>query len=207
MSMHEQSHANRLSLYLVDDHMIFRQSFEAFVSTQEVFRFIGSGNGQSRTLQEIMLLQPDIVLLDFHLQKENGFDLLQKLLESEFSGKVVFLTMNRDARIRDAARSYGAHGFVSKEADGYALLAGLASLASGKVDYLDMSVDSSENQVNPFQLTRQEMNVAKLVCSGLSSEEVAEKLFISIHTVHTHRRRILEKTDAGTFLEVCRKLE
>lgn len=205
--MNEPLQEQRLSIFLVDDHMIFRQSFEAFLSTQEGFRFVGSGNGQNRTVPDILFLQPRIVLLDFHLERENGIDILQKLREAGYQGKVVFLTMNRDARIRDAARTFGADGFVSKDADGHALLAGLASLASGQTVYLDMSVDGPAEQANPYQLTRQEMTVARLVCSGLNSEEVAERLFISIHTVHTHRRRILEKTASGTFMEVCRKLQ
>jgi DNA-binding NarL/FixJ family response regulator len=205
--MNDTSVGQRLSIFLVDDHMIFRQSFEAFLSTQEGVRFVGSGNGQSRTVPDILSLQPRIVLLDFHLERENGLELLQKLREAGFQGKIVFLTMNRDARIRDAARVLGADGFVSKDADGHALLAGLSTLASGQTDYLDMSVDGPADTSNPYQLTRQEMTIARLVCSGLNSEEVAERLFISIHTVHTHRRRILEKTGAGTFIEVCRKLQ
>lgn len=205
--MNDTSVGQCLSIFLVDDHMIFRQSFEAFLSTQEGVRFVGSGNGQSRTVPDILSLQPRIVLLDFHLERENGLELLQKLREAGFQGKIVFLTMNRDARIRDAARVLGADGFVSKDADGHALLAGLSTLASGQTDYLDMSVDGPADTSNPYQLTRQEMTIARLVCSGLNSEEVAERLFISIHTVHTHRRRILEKTGAGTFIEVCRKLQ
>lgn len=205
--MNDTTASQRLSIFLVDDHMIFRQSFEAFLSTQEEFRFVGSGNGQGRTVPDILSLQPRIVLLDFHLERENGLDLLQKLREAGFQGKIVFLTMNRDARIRDAARAFGADGFVSKEADGHTLLAELSSLASGHIDYIDLSVDGPSEIANPYQLTRQEMTIARLVCSGLNSEEVAERLFISIHTVHTHRRRILEKTGAGTFMEVCRKLE
>ena len=205
--MNDTSQGQRLSIFLVDDHMIFRQSFEAFLSTQEGFRFVGSGNGQNRTVADILSRQPRIVLLDFHLERENGIDLLQKLREAGYQGKIVFLTMNRDARTRDAVRTFGADGFVSKDADGHALLAGLHALVDGQTDYLDMSVDSPSEMANPYQLTRQEMTVARLVCSGLNSEEVAERLFISIHTVHTHRRRILEKTGAGTFMEVCRKLE
>ena len=197
----------QLSIYLVDDHMIFRQSFEAYLSTQEGFRFVGAGTGQEPTLQEILYRRPDIVLLDFHLEWGNGIDLLQKLRQEGYAGKVVFLTMNRDSRIRETAQPLGADGFVSKDVDGNALLAGLQSLLLHQTPYLEISDDVISSLENPYQLTKQEVKVARLVCSGLSSEEVAGKLFISIHTVHTHRRRILEKTASGTFIEVCRKLQ
>lgn len=205
--MNDPSTHNQLSIYLVDDHMIFRQSFEAYLSTQEGFRFVGAGTGQEPTLQEILYRRPDIVLLDFHLDRGNGIDLLQKLRQAGYAGKVVFLTMNRDSRIRETVRPLGADGFVSKDVDGNALLAGLQSLLLHQTPYLEISDDVLSSLENPFQLTKQELKVARLVCSGLSSEEVAGKLFISIHTVHTHRRRILEKTASGTFIEVCRKLQ
>lgn len=204
--MTKHLHKQTVSIYLVDDHMIFRQSFEAFLSTQESFRCLSSGNGSARCLQEILHLNPDIVLLDFHLERENGIDLLQKLRDAHFPGKIVFLTMNRDKHIRDAARSFGANGFVSKEADGYGLLSGLLSLAKGQIEYLEMTTEVSGSDANPYHLTKQELTIARLICSGLSSEKVAEQLFISIHTVHTHRRRILEKTASENFLEVCRKM-
>jgi len=205
--MNHPTDRNDFSIYLVDDHMIFRQSFEAYLSTQTGLRFVGASDGQENTLDEIIDRKPDVVLLDFHLERENGFDILRKLREKGFMGKIVFLTMNRDSRVRDAVRSQGANGFVSKDADGHALLDGLRSLMEARIDYLEMPAERRNPNTNPYQLTKQEWKIANLVCSGLNSEDIAEKLFISIHTVHTHRRRILEKTASGTFMEVCRKLE
>jgi two-component system response regulator NreC len=116
------------------------------------------------------------------------------------------LTMNRDSYIRQAARLQGVNGFVSKEVDGELLLDGLVQLVDGQIDYLELITHSQEQELLPFNLTPQEKKVADLICSGQSTEEVATQLSISIHTVHTHRRRILEKTGADNFMQVCQKL-
>jgi DNA-binding NarL/FixJ family response regulator len=195
-----------ISLFLVDDHRIFSQSFEAYVSTQPGFLWKGSADGSGHSIRQIIQSSPMVVLLDFHLRDLNGLEFLKRLREQGFSGRIVMLTMNRDDQIRLSARNWGADGFVSKDADGQELLHGLRSLALGETDYLEIPYASRDRSDNPYSLTRQERLVAGLVCSGRNSEQISRELNISIHTVHTHRRRILDKTKSSTFMEVCQKL-
>ena len=196
----------KIELFLVDDHRIFIQSFEAFLIGQEHFQWRGSADGSPRTCQEIIRLNPDVVLLDYHLRDLNGIDLLKQLREQQFKGKIVFLTMNREKHIRTLAELHSADGFVSKEVDGHELMEGLIQLHSGVLPYLALPDNEKELDAPSFGLTRQEKLVAELICSGMPSESVAAQLEISIHTVYTHRRRILEKTGATHFLEVCKKI-
>lgn len=195
-----------ISLFLVDDHRIFSQSFQAYVSTQPSFSWKGAADGTGRTAMEIMRFEPDVLLLDFHLREKNGVELLRELRHAGYKGLVVMLTMNRDEQVRSSARTAGANGFVSKDADGAEMLEGISRLFRGEVDFLQMPLEGIEPAANPYKLTRQERMIASLVCGGLNSEAISKKLDISIHTVHTHRRRILEKTDSGSFMEVCNKL-
>ena len=114
--------------------------------------------------------------------------------------------MNRDRMIRQAARHQGANGFVAKEVDGEELLAGIKQLVNKEIEYLELLGERDSLLANPFGLTPQEKIIAELVCGGLSTEDIAQQLQISIHTVHTHRRRILDKTGAENFIQVCQKL-
>lgn len=195
-----------ISIFLIDDHKIFSQSFEAFISTQSEFIWKGSADGTGRAINDVIQIKPMVVLLDFHLKELNGLELLKQLREKEFRGLVIMLTMNRDPKIRLAAKSYGANGFVSKDADSQDLLQGIIALVNGNTDFLEITQFKKEKDENPYKLTKQEKSIAEMVCSGMNSESIAKKLNISIHTVHTHRRRILEKTSSTTFMEVCHKL-
>ena len=197
---------NPISLFLIDDHTIFSQSFGAYVSTHPDFTWKGSANGTGRVVQQVMQVTPKVLLLDFHLGDQNGLQLLQQFRKKGFLELIILLTMNRDRVIQEAARHQGANGFVSKEVDGELFLEGIKRLAAGEIDYLELLSPSMEATANFFGLTPQEKLIAELVCSGLSSEDIAIKLSISIHTVHTHRRRILDKTGADNFIQVCQKL-
>lgn len=198
--------SEHISIFLVDDHTIFSQSFQAFISTQENFEWKGSSQGGGRTLQEILHIRPRVVLIDYHLKGENGLELLRKLRVSGFRDLLILLTMNREKHVQTAARINGANGFVSKDADGMDLLFGIRDLASSKIHYLNLPHADSEHVASPFRLTPQEQKIAELVCTGMNSDAIAASLQISIHTVHTHRRRILEKTSSTNFMEVCHKI-
>lgn len=195
-----------ISIFMVDDHKLFMQSFEAYLSTQSNFAWVGSSADTAKTYKDIIQLRPAIVLLDFHLQGKNGLELLKDLRSNGFSGKIVLLTMNRDRQIRSSARIFGADGFVSKEVNGDELLQGLLQLMHGEINYLELPEDDGQEVSSPYKLTKQELVVARMVCSGLTTEVIAEKLLISVHTVHTHRRRILEKTGSSNFMEVAHKI-
>ena len=196
--------SNIISIFLVDDHTIFTQSFGAYIVTFPQFVWKGSADGSEKTIREILRISPRVLLLDYHLRQRTGFEIAQDLRRSGYSNSIILLTMNRDSYIRQTARTQGINGFVSKEIEGELLLNVLAQLVAGQIDYLEL-ITASQEQL-PFKLTPQEKRIADLICTGQSTEEIAAKLSISIHTVHTHRRRILDKTGAENFMQVCQKL-
>lgn len=198
---------NPISIYLIDDHKVFTQSFESYILTQDDFTWKGAGEGDIKTINNILQIKPNIVLLDYHLAKTTGLDVLKNLKENGFDGLIVLLTMNRDSQVKEAVRSFGSNGFVSKETDGRELLIGLKELFNGDIEYLEIPITSKDSEVNHYHLTEQEKIVANFVCSGLGSEEISKKLNISVHTVNTHRRRILSKTASENFVQVSLKLK
>lgn len=196
-----------ISIYLVDDHRIFTQSFQVFITLQDRFIWRGSSVGDRRTITDILHFRPTVVLLDHHLARENGIEVLRQLRAQGYHGKIVFLTMTRDLQIREAAKGYGADGFISKDIDGHELLDGIRKLVMGSLDYLELPTAGATNEYNQsWGLTPQERRVAEMICAGLKTEKIADALSISIHTVYTHRKHILEKTGSEHFMEVCSKI-
>jgi DNA-binding NarL/FixJ family response regulator len=196
-----------ISIYLVDDHKIFTQSFQVFITLQERFVWRGSSVGDRRTISEVLHFRPTVVLMDYHLKRENGIELLKQLRSCGYNGKIVFLTMNRDHQIRASAKAYGANGFISKDIDGHELLEGIRRLVKGSDEYLELPAGVMAAQ--PYKtlgLTPQERRVAEMICAGLKTDKIAESLNISIHTLYTHRKHILEKTGSEHFMEVCSKI-
>lgn len=196
----------KIKLYLIDDHVIFLQSFQAYINTQPYFEVVGTNNGYQINIQSILQYESDIILLDYYLVGKTGIDVLNELRNEGFSGKIVFLSMNRNLQTSSDVRSFGANGFVSKDVDGKLLLDGLLNLFNGKITFIEIPSLLQMPEENPYKFTPQEYLIAKMICKGDSSDQVADKLFISIHTVHTHRRKILEKTKSENFFQVCQKI-
>jgi DNA-binding NarL/FixJ family response regulator len=196
----------KISIYLIDDHKIFLQSFQAYILTQPTFDWYGANEGEKSVVQQLMLLNPDVILLDYHLRTTNGLEILKQVKSAGFKGKIIILSMNRDLQIRKEVKKWGSDGFVSKDVDGNILLSAIKNLVDGGIHYLELPEDIQNADENKFRLTPQENLIARMICKGISSEEVAKELFISIHTVHTHRRRILEKTNSENFIQVCQKI-
>ena len=196
-----------ISIFLVDDHKVFSQSFETYIHTQNDFLWKGSGDGDGKTITNILQQKPDIVLLDYHLAVSTGLDTLEKLRAKQYIGYIIILTMNRDPHVKLAVKTHGANGFVSKETDGNELLLGIRQLFLGEISFLEIPQNLKDGTNNPYLLTQQEINIADLVCAGLDSDEISKRLNISVHTVNTHRRRILSKTQSDNFVQVCLKIK
>jgi len=197
---------SKISIFLIDDHRIFLQSFHTYILTQPLFHWAGANEGDDSVFDTVLQVNPDVILLDYHLKKMNGIHILKHLRALGCPNKIIFLSMNRDIDLRNEAMSAGSNGFVTKDVDGNILLKGIINLFNGSVDYLEIPKRLEKIEGNIFGFTPQENVIAKMICKGQSSEEVAEKLFISIHTVHTHRRKILEKTKSENFIQVCQKI-
>lgn len=196
-----------ISIFLIDDHKVFSQSFESYIQTQSDFIWKGSGDGDSKTITKILQSRPDVVLLDYHLSISTGLDILEKIRANQYNGFIIILTMNRDPHVKLAVKTHGANGFVSKETDGNELLSGIKQLILGEIAFLEIPQFLNESANNQYLLTQQEVNIANLVCAGLDSDEISKKLNISVHTVNTHRRKILSKTLSDNFVQVCLKIK
>lgn len=197
---------SKISLYLVDDHNIFLDAFKSFISIKPEFVLIGHHSGCKLDIAEIISKNPQVVILDYYLQNNTGLYLLKSLRQNSFPGKIVFLSMTRDPKIKNALIQHGSDGFVHKETDGEIFLNGIKGLVNNHFSFLEIPEISKSQKVYKYFLTPKEFEICQLICSGFSSEEIKDKLFISIHTLHTHRRRILEKTESENFIQVCQKL-
>ncbi len=198
------------TIYLCDDHRIFVQSMEAFIRQDGTFEWVGSSFSVSDARQDIQLFKPDLVLVDFHLKEGDGTDLIRWLRQQSISSKIVMLTMRSDGFTRTHCRKAGANGFFPKEMEAAALISALKNVLESPHEFhdglLSINEDADKNRLLPFGLTKREYHVAKLVCEGLTSQEIATLLYLSKLTVDTHRKSIMQKTGAANAVELRKKL-
>lgn len=192
----------RIKVCSIDDHILFVESFQAYLSIHPDIEFVKAYTESALAFEEVMDLAIDILLIDLNMPSIDGLALMKRLLISGFKGKIVILTMENSFEKLKTCREYGGSGYVTKDSPGALLLSGLKALHRNEIAFLELH--NIEKRL-PL-LTKQEYFIAALVCQGMNSERIANKLFISVHTVNTHRRRILDKTECKNFIEVCLKL-
>ncbi len=196
------------SIYIVDDHNLFLESIEAFIGLQNQYHCVGRATSCDAAFKEIATLKPDIVFIDYHLNETNGFELLKKIKEDNLDCITVILTMRRDAQIRNRAKEMGAQGYLLKSMGAEDLIKALneiVNLQTGFYDSIEEDLKAKGAQYRNL-LTGREMQIAKMVTQGISSENIAEQLELSLHTVNSHRKNILRKLQAKNPIDLMNYL-
>jgi DNA-binding NarL/FixJ family response regulator len=199
----------KYSIYICDDHRLFLESIEVFISLQEKYHCVGHAETVEHAFQDVVRLKPDLILIDYHLNESNGMELLEKIKQAAIPSLCLILTMRRDVNIRNRALELGAKGYLLKTIGAEEMLRVFDLITGNRRHFYDsievekMSKASSTEK----QLTERELEVAKLVCKELSSEKIAEALHLSLHTVNTHRKNILKKINAKNAIDLMNYLK
>lgn len=196
------------SIYIIDDHTLFLESIEAFLSLQHQYTCIGRSTEIEQAFQDIVRLKPDIIFIDYHLNETNGFELLKKIKEGNLDCITLILTMRRDAQIRNKAKEMGAQGYLLKSMGAEQLIQSLNEITSLKTGFYDSIEEDLKAKDANYKnlLTAREMQIAKMVTQGISSENIAQQLDLSLHTVNSHRKNILRKLNAKNPIDLMNYL-
>ncbi|MBS1754879.1 MAG: response regulator transcription factor [Ferruginibacter sp.] len=187
----------KASVFIVDDHYMVIEGIRSLLQNEKEIDWMGHATNAASCLAFLKQLQPDVILMDINLPDLSGIDLCKEVRAKYPSIFVIGLsTFNQQAYVRNMMEN-GASGYVLKNADKSELLEAITTVMLGK-NYLShevsLSLRESDNSLPP--VTRREKEVLQLIAEGLTNTEIAEKLFISIATVNTHRKSLLEKFDA-----------
>lgn len=196
------------SIYIVDDHTLFLESIEAFLSFQQQYKCIGHATNIEEGFEEIIRLKPDIIFIDYHLNETNGFELLKKIKAFKLDCILIILTMRRDVQIRNRAKQMGAQGYLLKSMGAEELIHSLHEITSLKTSFYDSIEEDLKAKDANYKnlLTAREMQIAKLVTQGIPSESIAQQLDLSLHTINSHRKNILKKLHAKNAIDLMNYL-
>lgn len=188
----------KTSVFIVDDHYIVIEGIYSLLKDEKNVEWMGHATNASSCLSFLKQQQPDVILMDINLPDKSGIDLCREVKELYPSIFVLGLsTFNQQAIIRNMTEN-GASGYVLKNVTKEELLKAIAAVTSGK-DYLSeeakLILRKKDDTMPP--VTRREKEVLELIAAGLTNAEIAEKLFVSIPTVNTHRKSLLEKFEAA----------
>lgn len=181
-------------IVLADDHPLTRAGIAEFLRRENSLDLVGEAEDGVKAWEMIRELKPDVALLDIRMPGMDGVSVAQKVKAEGLSTATIMLTSYDAQQYVMASLRAGARGFVLKTVSPKELTAAIATVAKGGL-YLDPEVASvmGERDFDPEQLSAREREVLLLAAKGLSSKEVASRLFISERTVQTHLASIYDK--------------
>ncbi|GHS93424.1 DNA-binding response regulator [Synergistales bacterium] len=179
---------------LADDHPLTRAGIAEFLKRESSLELVGEAEDGLVAWQIIQEMKPDVALLDIRMPGFGGIAIAQKIKEAGLPTAAIMLTSYDAQRYVMASLRAGARGFVLKTVAPKELTSAITTVTKGGF-YLDPEVASvmGEREFVPEQLSTREHEVLLLAAKGLSSKEVAGKLFISERTVQTHLASIYDK--------------
>ena len=183
-----------IRIVLADDHPLTRSGIAEFLRRESTLELLGEAEDGVKAWQLIQELKPDVVLLDIRMPGLDGVSVAQKVKEAGLPTATIMLTSYDAQQYVMASLRAGAKGFVLKTVTPKELTTAISTVARGGL-YLDPEVASvmGERDFDPEQLSAREREVLVWAAKGLSSKEVAGKLFISERTVQTHLASIYDK--------------
>jgi DNA-binding NarL/FixJ family response regulator len=185
-----------MKLLIADDHPVFLESLALLVGKVPGYEVVGKMVNGREVLEYLRHSTADMVLTDIQMPGMGGIELIGELRRLFPEIKVLMLTMLEDTETVKAAMKAGAAGYVFKSASLEEFSKALNTVAEGATFYseevMKRMVESKEDGLDG--LTDRELEIVRLISSGLKSSEIAKQLYISVNTVETHRKNIFSKT-------------
>lgn len=194
-----------VKIITVDDHDIYLKGLNLLLQEAPNIEVLGSADNGRKLLELLLITQPDVLLLDMQLPDYEPETLLTEIRRTYPNLPILYHTMMRGTRFLHRLMQHNIQGYILKNAAFSQLLEALQKVAN-KGTWFSPEIDISHKNDGDYKstlivpdhkvddlLSKREIEVLKLVCKEYSSADIAAKLFLSVSTVDTHRKNIMQR--------------
>ena len=203
-----------IRILLADDHKITRQGLRSLLEKQQDMEVVAEAENGRIAVRLAGEIAPDVVIMDLTMPDLNGVEATRQIVADSPDVKIIALSMHSDSLFVTEMLKSGAAGYLLKDCAFEELAKAIRIVLEGKI-YLSPSISgvvvedyilrlSKTEFVNADALSDREREVLQLMAEGSSTKQIAVKLHISIKTVETHRRQIMNKLDIHTIAELTK---
>ena len=201
-------------ILIVDDHPMMRDGLTMRINSQEDMLVCGEAACENEAVELVMQTCPDLVLVDISLQSGNGIELVKRIRLLNAETKILVVSTFQESLYAERALRAGALGYLNKQESNDKLLEAIRTVLKGErfvspeitQRLVSQALGKQSLSDDPLKLlTDRELEIFRLIGAGNSTSTIAEQLFLSPHTVDTHRENIKKKLGFKNAAELNRQ--
>ncbi len=199
-----------ISVFIVDDHYMVIEGIRSLLQMEKGIEWAGHATTSASCLAFLTNNSPEVILMDINLPDKSGIDLCKEVKTLYPSIFIIGLSTFNQYSFTQKMVDCGASGYLLKNATQQELVEAIKTVLQGKLYFSEEVAQILRKTENKIILTRREQEVLILIAEGLTNNEIAKKLFISVTTVDTHRKNLLAKFEAkniASLIKLAAKLQ
>lgn len=196
-----------ITVNLVDDHKVVTEGLSFILGNEKGIEVLDVAQSGEKALAQMAVRLPDVVILDYSLSEDksddtsNGLQIAETILERYPTVMVMMLTMHNKPEVIAPCISLGVHGYMLKSEEDSDFAAAIHQLIRKGYYFSpsvakDLALSIKKHNEQKTNLSHREQEVLECLYTGSSTKEIAEALFISHHTVDSHRKNLIHKLEA-----------
>jgi len=198
-----------IKVIIIDDHPIVLEGLKNLLSNREDITLAGYFETGKAGLQGIEQMEPDVVLLDINLPDISGMDISKQIRKKDKDIRIIALSVHNEQPVIKSMLQYGVNGYVLKNSVGQEIVLAIHKTMEGQTYLCQKTQEIMRNNrdnglVEIPRITRREKEILELIGKGLTTGQIAEQLFISTHTVESHRKNLMGKFEVNNMTSVIR---
>lgn len=195
-----------INLGIIDDHTVVINGLKAMLATESGFNIVLTANRGTILLEQLVECQPDVLLMDIQMEEIDGVELTRRVHKLYPQIRIIAFSSFDDSHYIKQVLRNGAVGYLLKNADRNTIIQAVQQVMEGK-EFLDETLKRSLLQESIFgqrrsiyeiPLTNREIEILKLIAEENTNQEIADRLFIGLRTVETHRLNLTQKLGVKT---------
>lgn len=201
-----------IKVLIADDHQLFREGLVNLINGAEDIEVIAEAENGRQAIDMTKNLNPDVIIMDIGMPELNGIEATRILKKKYPDIKIIALSMHSDKHYIKGMLEVGASGYLLKNSTYNQVVEAVKTVFRGK-KYLSSSITEvlidnylgkDEQAIMEAGLTQRESEILKMIAEGISTRDIAKKLFVSVKTIGTHKQNILEKLNLKTTTDLVK---
>lgn len=199
-----------ISILLVDDHPVVRQGYRRVLESQDGFKVIAEADSAAGAYAAFKAHAPDVVVMDISMKGASGIEAIRNIRARDGHARILVFSMHGEAPLVKAAFNAGASGYVTKSSEPAALVRAIRSVVGGGRALSDdvahvLAADNLDGvQATLERLGDREIEILRQFAAGLTTEQIAANLHLSVKTVQNYHYLVKAKTGAQTDAQLVR---